>query len=250
MIRIGQHAVPAFLLLAVLSTFAKGQTLFKLPTRFNIEGGFSISQPKEEFRQNVGNGYGASGGLIYHLTSSGLLGLRFDFSGARYGHEEKRVPLSETVGSRILVDVNTNNSITVLSLAPEVAKPSGLLRPYVNVGYGHLFFRTTSSVDTGDSEEGGISTTNHKDGAGAWVYGGGLRVQLGRKGSPVTLDTGLRYFRGGFTSYLREGSIQDNPDGSITISPLASRTPFIIYTIGVKFQIPYESSKPCARFVC
>jgi hypothetical protein len=75
-------------------------------------------------------------------------------------------------------------------------------------------------------------------------------VRLGRTGSPVTLDTGLRYFRGGFTSYLREGSIQDNPDGSLTITPLTSRTPLMMYTIGVKFQIPYESSKPCSRFIC
>jgi hypothetical protein len=251
MIRIGRHIAPTLLLLACVSS-AKAQNAFKLPTRFNIGGSFTVSQPKEGLGQNIGTGFGANVGMVYNLMSSGLMGLRFDLSHVQYGHEKKSVPLSETIGSRVLVDVHTNNTITALSLAPELAKPSGPIRPYVNFGYSRLFFRTTSSVgvDDGSEEGSSFSTTNQKDGAGAWVYGGGLRWQLGHKGSPVTLDTGLRYFRGGFAAYLREGSIQDNPDGSITISPLMSRTPFMIYTVGVKFQIPYDSNKPCARFLC
>jgi hypothetical protein len=246
--RIARRIIPAVLLLSC-AALANGQTVFKLPTRFNVGGGFMMSQPKEDFGQNIGNGYGGTGGFIYNLTSSGILGLRFDVSGVRYGHEKKTVPFSDTVGSRVLLDVRTSNSITALTLAPEVAKPTGLLRPYVNVGYSHLMFRTNSSAGT-DSEGNTATTTNHKDGTGAWTYGGGVRMQLGRKDSPVTLDAGFRYFRGGYVSYLREGSIQDNADGSITITPLASRSPFVIYSLGVKFQIPYESTKPCSRFVC
>ena len=248
---IGRHVVPALLVLTCAPLLASAQNVIKMPTRFNIEGGFTVSQPKEAFSQNIGSGYGANVGLIYNLTSSGLLGLRFDLSHVQYGHEEKNVPLSETIGSRVLVDVHTGNTITALTLAPEVAKPSGRIRPYANFGYSRLLFRTVSSVGTENSEDGDdFSTTNQKDGTGAWVYGGGIRVQLGRRTSPVTLDTGFRYFRGGTASYLREGSIQDNADGSITITPLTSRTPFMIYTIGVKIQIPYESTKPCSRLVC
>ena len=251
MIRNRRHVALAFVWIACSLSPAYAQNAFKMPTRLNIGGSFMVSQPKEGLGDNIGNGFGGTGGFIYNLTSSGLLALRFDVSHAQYGHEKKSVPLSETVGSRVLVDVHTNNTITALTLAPEVAKPNGFLRPYANFGYGRLFFRTTSSVKIDNSEDGGsASTTNQKDGAGAWVYGGGVRVQLGRKGSPVTLDTGLRYFRGGFASYLREGSIQDNPDGSVTITPLTSRTPFMMYTIGVKFQIPYDSNKPCGRFLC
>ena len=251
MIRIRRCFVLALLFVACAQLPANAQNIFQMPTRFNIGGSFMVSQPKQGFGDNIGTGFGATGGLIYNLTSSGLLGLRFDLAHMQYGHEKKSVPLSEIVGSRVLVDVHTNNTITALTLAPEVAKPGGFLRPYANFGYSRLFFRTTSSLNTDNSEDGGsISTTNQKDGAGAWVFGGGVRVQLGRKGSPLTLDTGLRYFRGGFASYLREGSIQDNPDGSITVTPLTSRTPFIMYTIGVKFQIPYDSNKPCARFLC
>jgi hypothetical protein len=243
------HAV---LLSILLSTLANAQiVLSPSETRFSVGGGFMVSQPKEGFAQGIGNGYGGGGGVIYHLTRSGLLGLRFDISGVRYGHETKHVPLSGTIGSRIVVDVNTNNSITAFSLAPELAKPRGRVRPYVNVGYSVVLLRTTSSVPKLDSSDGGsTSTTNFKDSTRAWVYGGGLRVQLGGSTSPVTLDAGLRYNRGGTASYLREGSIQDNPDGSITITPLTSRTPFMVYTLGVKFRIPYNSNKTCSRFLC
>jgi opacity protein-like surface antigen len=224
------------------------QTIYRVPTRFEIGGHFIISQPTEEFGQNIGNFLGGGGTVKYNLLSAGWLGARFDISGMSYGKETRSVPLSETIGSRILVDLTTRNTITSLTWAPEVAKPSGRIRPYANVGYSLLLFRTTSSFSS--SEDEGVSTTNYKDSTGAWVYGGGLRFLVGPSASPASLDFGVRYHRGGNVSYLREGGIQDNPDGSITISPLTSRTPFVVYTIGVKVRIPYESTKPCARFLC
>jgi opacity protein-like surface antigen len=241
----------AVLLSIFVSTLAVAQIVGPAETRFSAGGGFSVSHPKEGFSQAIGNGYGGGGGVIYHLARSGLLSVRFDVLGVRYGHETKHVPLSGTIGSRILVDLDTNNSITAFVLAPELAKPTGRVRPYINAGYGIVLFRTTSSLDDIDSSDGGtINTTNFKDSTRAWVYGGGLRIQLGGQTSPITLDAGLRYFRAGTASYLREGSIQDNPDGTITITPLTSPTPFLVYTIGVKFRIPYTSNAPCARFLC
>ncbi len=247
---IRSYTIPAFLI-SILSASAASAQIASIPTRFTIGGNFIVSEPKEGFRQNVGNGLGAGGGVMYNVLSSGLLALRFDLSGVSYGKETKRVPISSTIGSRILVDLTTRNTITALSLGPELAKPTGRIRPYINAGYSRLFFRTTSSIAGSDSsEDGGISTTNYKDGTGAWVYGGGLRLALGRSTSPVSLDLGIRYHRGGSASYLREGSIQDNADGSIAITPLSSRTPFVVYAVGVKIRIPYDSNKPCARLLC
>ena len=247
------HRVIHAILLSIFAPAIASAQIFPAPseTRFTVGGSFMVSQPKEGFAQTIGNGYGGGGGVVYHLMRSGLLSVRFDISGLQYGHETKTVPLSETVGSRVLADVNTNNSITAITWGPELAKPTGRLRPYVNFGYSALFFRTTSSVENVDSsDDDAFHTTNFKDSTRAWVYGGGLRFQLGSRTSPVTLDTGVRYYRGGTVSYLREGSIQDNPDGSITLTPLTSNTPFLVYTVGVKFRIPYNSSKQCARFLC
>ena len=115
-------------------------------SRFTMGGTFVVSQPKEEFSHNIGNGYGAQGGVMFHLVRSGLVNLRFDASGVIYDKEKQTVPFSETVGNRILVDVTTTNSIVTLDVGPEVAVPTGRLRPYANVGYSRLFFRTTSSL--------------------------------------------------------------------------------------------------------
>lgn len=246
-------AVFALVFSAIVPAIADAQILKPSlnPTRFTLGGNFVLSEPKESFRQNVGNGFGGGGTVHYNLMRSGLAGLRFDVSSVRYGKEEKRVPISDSIGSRILVDLTTRNTITTFSLGPELAKPTGRIRPYVNAGYSRLLFRTTSSLSGSDlSEEDFTSTTNHKDGAGAWVYGGGLRFQVGPSLSPLSLDLGLRYHRGGSASYLREGSIQDNSDGSITINPLSSKTPFLTYTVGVKFRVPFDVNKPCARLLC
>ena len=66
----------------------------------------------------------------------------------------------------------------------------------------------------------------------------------------ISLDFGVRYHHGGVATYLREGSIQDLPDGSILIRLLSSRTPTMIYIIGIQFRIPHNPSTPCPRLVC
>src|SRR5678815_5412 len=166
------RAIHAILLSTFSATVASAQiSLGPTETRFTVGGSFIVSQPKEGFAQAIGNGYGGGGGVIYNLTRSGLLAVRFDISGVQYGHETKTVPLSGTVGSRILVDVNTSNSITAITWGPELAKPTGRVRPYVNFGYSALFFRTTSSVEDVDSSEGdAFHTTNFKDSTRAVSY--------------------------------------------------------------------------------
>ena len=248
MIPVGRCCVFVLLIL-VMAVSASGQDSSQIQTRFSVGGSFIVSQPKEEFRLNVGNGYGGNGTVMYHLLRSGLVNLRFDMSGVQYDSEKTRVPLSETIGGRILVDVTTRNSIVAMSWGPEFAVPHGRIRPYVNAAYSRLFFRTTSSVEgLGSFDEEISSTTNFKDGTGAWVYGGGIRIPLSQR-TPISLDLGLRYHRGGNASYLRAGSIQDNLDGSVTIFPLSSRTPFLMYTVGVQFRIPHGSSS-CSSFLC
>lgn len=243
--------IAALLVVLALPLCTPGLHAQGAQTRFTVGGSFIVSEPKEEFSQNVGNGYGGGGTVFYHLLRSGIVNLRMDISGVQYGNEKKRVPFSETVGGRVLVDVTTSNWIANLSWGGEAAAPSGPVRPYAGVGYSRLFFRTTSSVQgIRSSNEEIASTTNFKDGTGAWVYSAGLRIPLGGSDSPVALDAGLRYHRGGEAAYLREGSIQDNPDGTISFAPLVSKTPFMVYAIGVTFRIPFNSNSSCPRFLC
>ena len=221
-------------------------------TRFTITGAPILLQPRGEFGTNIDRGWGADGGVLYHLDRQGFLSMRFDFSGVEYGHEKKREPISETVGGRILVDVTTTNSILTLGFGPELAWPRGWVRPYINTGISELFFRTTTSVKGTDSTENLASTTNEKDAVAAWVLGGGVRFPLVRDNpnKAISLDLGVRYHHGGVATYLREGSIQDLPGGSILISPLRSRTPALIYIVGLQFRIPHDPSRSCPRLIC
>jgi len=217
-------------------------------TRFSAALNLQFTEPKEEFRENVGNGFGGGGFIRYNVDRAGVFSLRLDLSAASYGSEKKRVPLSSTVGGRILVDVVTTNSIFAFGLGAQLTAPSGSVRPYANVGFSGLDFSTTTSVSgSNSSDEPFASTTNYSDGTAAWVFGSGLYIPVSRR---VNIELGARYHRGGQASYLREGSIQDNPDGSVTITPLQSRTPFMQYLLGASFQLSRRSLNPCPRALC
>jgi opacity protein-like surface antigen len=250
--RIRRNVVKAVVLSVLVAMPSSAQApVNQLSTRFSFGAAPLMSQPKEEFRANVGRGFGAGGALLYRLDRTGVLSLRFDASGVEYGREKKRVPFSESVGGRVLLDARTTNSIMAVSLGPEIALPRGFVRPYVNTAFSGLLFSTRSSVSGISAPDGDIaSTTNHRDWTRAWVVGGGVRIPFVGKLSNLSLDLGVRYHRGGQASYLREGSIQDNPDGSISITPLTSRTPYMGYLIGFQYRIPFNSTNPCPRFLC
>ena len=176
------------------------------------------------------------------LDEAMTVNLRFDPSWLRYGHESKRVPFSRTVGGRIEVDVTTTNQIVGLSFGPELTLPKGPVRPYLNAAFSGLLFWTTSSVRGIDSDDEEIARmTNHRDWTRAWVFGTGVKVPLGGRDSNFKLDFGVRYHNGSEASYLREGSIRDNPDGSITITPLTNETPFLMYSVGFNYRFPHGS---------
>jgi hypothetical protein len=223
-------------------------------TRFSIGGGPIFNEPTGQFRQNVSNAVGGGVGFLYHVDRTGFFGLRFDVSGVSYGSETRKVPISRPITDRILLDETTSNSITTISFGPELAWPKGRIRPYINGGISKLLFRTSTSLDVTDSDGNSISTTNFKDSAGAWFAGGGVRLPVGNgsiASRAITLDFGVRYHSGATASYLREGSIQDGPGGTITITPLMSRTPYLAYTAGIRVRIPRgKTALHCPRFVC
>jgi len=220
------------------------------PTRFNFSASVIQSRPQGEFRANAGNALGGAGTFLYHLDHDGWVSVRFDAAWMQYGKEKKRVPLSETVGARVLVDVVTSNQMGAFGIGPEFAVPRGPIRPYVNAAFSGVVFRTYSSAGGTNSDgEAFAVTKNHGDSTSAWTYGGGVRIPVYEKTVGINLDFGFRYYDGGTTTYLNEGSIVDHPNGSITITPFQTRTPFAVYTVRVKFRIPFTGSR-CPRMVC
>lgn len=194
------------------------------------------SRPQGAFRKNVGIGYGVDGAYLFRLDASGMWSLRANVGVIRYGDESRRTALSEAVGGRVNVDVTTSNYLIPVTIGPQVAWPTGPVRPYLHAGIGGLGFITESDIRGTDNLTSVASTTNHSSFVGSWVAGGGMYVPLSIGPRQIQLDLGAQYFSGGRTRYLAPGSIVDLPDARIAVTPLESATHTVVMRIGLRVQ--------------
>jgi hypothetical protein len=195
-------------------------------------GSFSLlaAQPLGEFDDYINIGGGLSGGIMYQLTPNGPVALRLDMGYVLYGSEKTRIrPFPRLEG-----DITTNNSIVYAGIGPQFMVPDGMLRPYLGGSAGLSYFFTQSSLEgiTTGSEQI-LQTTNFDDVTFAFSGAGGIYIPLRRGLKPISLDIGARYHGNGRARYLREGSIQDNPDNSITVTPIDSETNLLTWHLGI-----------------
>ncbi len=207
------------------------------PSRFTLVGDLLVAQPKGEFATQLDTeGFGANIGGLFRLDREGLFSIRADVGGMQYGSETFYVPYLPITG-RVSLDVETTNNAYWGSIGPQITVPAGPIQPYVNAAVGILGLVTSTSVRGSDSEYEYASTNNSDDVTSAWIFGGGLYVPLGR-GNSWKLHAGARYFYGGEATYLKEGDIEDNPDGSITLYPRTSKTDQVTWQVGVAYTFP------------
>ena len=209
------------------------------PTGGFAGGSFTIAQTQGEFADYVDAGLGGSLHYIHALDRDGWLALRVDGGFVIYGYERQRVPLSPTLGGRILVDLTTSNDIAWIGVGPQIGVPDGTLKPYVNGYGGFSYLATTSSVEgiSHYDDENIFSTTNFDDWSFSYGGGAGVYIPVRRGAQPVSIDLGVRYHNNGQAEYLREGGIQDNADGTITVFPVRSDTDLLTFHIGFSIGI-------------
>lgn len=195
-------------------------------------GSFSLlaAQPLGEFNDYIDVGGGVSGGVMYQISPGSPIAIRADFGYVLYGSEKKRIhPFPRLEG-----DITTNNSIVYAGLGPQVMVPDGMFRPYIGGSVGLSYFFTQSSLDGITSGSDAIlQTTNFDDVTFSYTGAAGIYVPLRRGLKPISLDIGGRYHGNGRARYLREGSIQDNPDNSITVTPIESETNLLTWHLGI-----------------
>lgn len=208
-----------------------------VPSRITLGADIVALQPKGDFASNIGSGGGLNATALYRLDEKGYLQLRFDGGGAQYGNETKRIPLNPITG-RVSFKVETSNMIGWLGLGGQLQIPDGRFRPHVNGSVAYTDFSTQSTLKGLDNTFGDLSTTNQHDGSHALIYGAGLNVPFGRKFTSGMLNFGARYYRGSQASYLKEGDITDNPDGTISFTPRRSKTDMVLWQLGASFTIP------------
>ncbi len=206
---------------------------------------FLLSQPQDEFQENVeGLGGGVGGIFAYRPGNSPfLLGTELDY--IIYGHETRDEPFSKTIPD-VTVEVTTSNNILIWNFLLRLQGNQGRFRPYIDGLIGmHYFFTKTEVSDDDDFDDEPIATsTNQDDAAFSYGAGGGVMLMLhtidheddsgSRKMIDILLDFRVRYSFGGEAVYLKRGSIT-RQDGQATIDPLRSRTNLLTYQLGVTF---------------
>ena len=224
----------AFIFASASAAGAQFSNVTMLPSRFSFGGDLTLSQPKGEFANNVPNGYGFDLTGMFRLDPQGYFNLRADLGGIRYGHERQRIGFP--VSGRVAVDLNTDNQIGFGAFGVQLQIPDGWFRPYANAAVAATYFWTESSISGADNSESFLQTTNLDDWSHAWIFGGGVMIPFGR--SIGALNLGARYHYGASATYLKEGDITDNPDGSINLNPRNSKTDLVLWQLGVSFTIP------------
>src|SRR5688572_28604961 len=90
---------------------------------------FAVSQPLGAFNEFTGEGYGLTGGFVWHFDGDRVFGIRAEGGFVQYGNERTGHCL---INCRIGVDINTSNDIAFGGICPQISVPSGPLRPYLN----------------------------------------------------------------------------------------------------------------------
>jgi hypothetical protein len=208
-----------------------------VPSRFSIEGDLLVAQPKGQFATELNTqGFGANAAGLFRLDKDGIFSIRGDFGGMQYGSERLRVPYLPITG-RVSLDVRTTNAVYWGSIGPQITAPVGRFQPYMNAAFGVMDLMTRTSVTGSDSDYEYASTTNKNDATSAWIFGGGVYVPVGQQNA-FKIHVGARYFYGGQASYLRQGDIRDNADGSVTLFPRTSKTDQVTWQVGASYTFP------------
>lgn len=235
--------------LAVLSVFAVAANAQyprtvrgpAVPSRWSVGGDFTVSQPKGEFGEHAPTGYGGNVVGLFKLDQRGIFSIRADLGGLQYGSETKRVPFLPYTG-RVLLDVITRNDIFWGAIGPQMMLiTTGPIRPYANAAIAVQDFVTETSLSGSDDSNDYASTTNSEDATLAFIFGGGTYISFSNNRTYPVLNLSARYHFGGTARYLRKGDITDNPDGSITLHPVTSKTDFVLWQIGVIVPISIHS---------
>jgi hypothetical protein len=221
--------------LTATASDAIGQTNL-VPVRRNVLGvSAAFMQPTGEFERFVEWGGGLNLNFLAGLQRGGPLGLRAEGAILWYGHERYDVWLGPRFPNSYF-SVNTSNFIASAGVGPQLTFGQGPVRPYAFGLAGVSYFATESTLD-GESGETFERETNFDDARFALSAGGGLLVQVGGRSHPLYLDIGAHWTHNGRTTYLREGSIIEYPDGSMTIVPIRSDANHWTFRLGVALGI-------------
>ena len=230
-------------LLLVLPTLASAQRpryrarTIDRPERGAVGASFTYGRPVGDFLTYVDQGLGFDAFFRWNVEPQGVLSFKVDGGFLIYGRESFRTPLSNTIGSRIAVDLITSNNIVWMGFGPQLTLPGRSLRPYANASVGFSYFFTQSELKGIDDDDSFGTTTNYSDNTLRYGFGWGLLIPFETRSSTWAIDLGAVYHGNGEVRYLREGGIEDLPDGSIILHPIQGDAKLLTYRLGFSIGI-------------
>lgn len=192
-----------------------------------------VAMPIGEFKDHVGTSWGGAARGAFPVALNGALLVRADVGAVQYGNVGEDVVLSG--GSRRVTGrQTTTNNLAFFTVGPEIAARVGVIRPYADLFAGVGYFWTQSELRGSSDSEPFATSVNQDDATFAWGGGVGVAIPLFRvSGTSVGLDVGARYLDFGRPTYVVEGGIQDQPDGSLSIQTVTGRVQLATVHFGV-----------------
>ncbi len=224
-------------LVATHSLSAQASTPRALTGRFSGAAHFLVTEPRGDFGQNTGNGFGVGASMIWRLDPQSIANWRVDLGVLNYGNETRRIPLAGT-GGLVKLDLRTSNNIFSLVTGPQLQFGNGPVAPYVAALGGMSVFWTESSVEGTQSDNTPFArTTNSSDAVLAYggAVGSTLRVYNGSR--PVRIDLGARFLRHDDVRYLNDQRVRDAFQNNRDPVPLRGRADFVTYFLGANVVV-------------
>jgi hypothetical protein len=229
---------PAVLILWLLAASSTA-----LAQRFEAGGNFAVGLPQREFRDNIDTqGYGLTGHFGAFVADSPIM-IGAVLGYLNYGTEKRWEPISETIPD-VTVEVRTTNNIFLLHGFARVQPQRGPVRPYVEGLWGFKYLFTQTSIrDDSIVADTVASSTNFDDFAGSWGVASGVDIRLwdgrwqhGHGNLEISLNVSAKYLWGSEAEYLKKGSIQRFPDGSIGYFVMRSETDMLVPQVGLRIR--------------
>ena len=230
---ISRHLIATTLLCVVASGADAQGGVISVPrsSRYAFGADLVMSNPRGEFKQNAGVGFGVDGHALLSADQWGVAGMRIDLGIIRYGNDTH----TYSCGTFCRYDATTSNDIINLQVGGQLVMPRNRFLPYVGASYGLLWFTTDTKIETADGTTSPYrSTVQHDDATDSFVLSGGFYIPMSGALGGFTGIVGVRYFTGGEAEYLASKSLQCNSAGQCTLQPpFHSHTDFLVYHLGL-----------------
>ncbi|HEX5870680.1 MAG TPA: hypothetical protein VFY65_09705, partial [Longimicrobium sp.] len=226
----GLCSASAILLLLALAAPAAAQ---RSAVTTELSVGAVAGRPAGDFRETMGDGYGAGLRSVQRLNAAPWLALRLEAGVLLQDLRRDSIPGAAAGGGR--VDRATSNTLLFLGVGPQVGVTRGPVRPYAHLFGGVHYLVTDASYEARvEGQRFDYGGQSFEDATWAAGGGAGVYVPLGRGRRAPRLDLGATYRFGGEATFLTEEIVPIGPN--VLAGELVSgRTDMLVVHLGLTF---------------